>query len=172
MNDASGNGKLWYEDGVLPLSAIYKYKGTFSRFTLYSKLDKFYKLNLSKNHVLYFATPNNLSYFFRDVQTEDYKNSMMQITKGKFNDLVGKPFKIYHPHLLKYVLGLTDINHVSNLMNERVIYVLSGTHYFVLTEDNAELAVPRSDPQRKLKIGLLLDEIREEYKKFREWKPE
>jgi len=172
--------KLWYTDGILPIPP--KELSRLSGARPYTEICRAINENLyfadrfglgQRQFLLLYLTPKNLRSFFNDVGTEDYKHLEEEINRGEFNKIAGKPFKFFRINdLAANVNAFNSYTTIGEIFSKLDIYaVKTGKgHYFALTEDNAELFVPKSygfeERLRKLKT-----EVASSYEKFKNWTP-
>ena len=176
--------RLWYEEGVLPISpkSLSKMDGSKSYNWIMSIMQMADKLSVytvrlgsgkQKRMPLIYLTPQNANLFFRNTQTDDYRKLEERIRNDEFNRIARAPFVflsvsdlIANPNTLKFASVIKRV--VEEVRTYQVPIGVSSC--FAITEANAIYFTSRG-LGREQRVAQLQNTVRELYEQFRSWKP-
>jgi transcriptional regulator with AAA-type ATPase domain len=174
--------KLWYQEGVLPISPrmIAEVQGSRSYPTIMKVAGggEVYSIRMGsgkqRSSPLIYLTPESVKLFFKDTSTENYRKLEARIRDDKFNKIAEKPFAFLS--ISDLIANPNTIKSASTIKREAAksgAYKVSVgfSSCFAINLSNAHYFISRGCSRIEQRTAKLQETINKSYEQFRSWNP-
>jgi hypothetical protein len=169
--------KLWYEDGVLPISSYrLRLQGAdgfaINRLAGMNNIAYSHSIRSKGNgqHRLFYLTADTLVLPFLTTNHSSYGALLKELNEGAFNQIVRKPFKFFLPKEIKEIVGSSKDQTFSSYLADNNSFKVRGgssdSQLYALNE--AEISKVTRNQRAQMDI---MKQITDNYQVFRAWQP-
>lgn len=177
-NSLNDNERLWFEDGVYPISPreLSKLDGAMPYTCVRKRINNprvhFTRLNTTKkeNYFIIYLTPENIDLFFNDRTTRDYNDLKKMVVEDDFNHVVNHPFALFSiSDLSANPYTLTHKNSLREAAEKAQAYkfFIGPILCLALNEENSIHFIPKGAGREERNLQFHRTYIRPSYEKFR-----
>ena len=168
----AGTGRLWYEDGVLPINLSDLSMISGQRYAKLQRRSINGTVYFDHEIGIFFLTPFNLGVFVENGSVH-YKTLMAEIKNGRFNEIVLNPFRLFTATSMRRSgLGCTHDTTLHKKISQTGVYQTGSVKkVFAVTESNARYFVPPTAPDYEQRVNGMIEQVQQYYTSFKQWNP-